>query len=221
MDCIYKEYCGLFGSDSCSTSCIRYKEIKYLLEHSLIPKSRQVIQKMSIPNTDREEYATLDKISRNMNTFVERGMNLVIWSENVGNGKTSWAIKLILAYFDKIWAGNGLKPRAMFINIPEYLNRVKASMNFNDDGLEEIQSNIKDIDLLVLDDIGATRMSEYDLSLLNSIIDSRYLNSKSTIYTTNLSQEQLKPIIGIRLCDRMFKCSKVVHFNSHSMRSML
>ena len=145
MDCIYKEYCGLFGSDSCSTSCIRYKEIKYLLEHSLIPKSRQVIQKMSTPNTDREEYATLDKISRNMNTFVERGMNLVIWSENVGNGKTSWAIKLILAYFDKIWAGNGLKPTAMFINIPEYLNRVKASMNFNDDGLEEIQSNIKDI----------------------------------------------------------------------------
>ena len=75
----------------------------------------------------------------------------------------------MLSYFDKIWAGNGFRTRGYFVYVPDLLNRAKANISKPDEEYQEIMENIKDVDLLILDDIGTTSMSECDTVMPYSI----------------------------------------------------
>ena len=90
---------------------------------------------------------------RNIEKYVDNGDSFVLYSNGTGNGKTSWAIKIMLSYFDKIWAGNGFRTRGYFVYVPDLLNRAKANISNPDEEYQEIMENIKDVDLLILDDI--------------------------------------------------------------------
>ena len=61
-------------------------------------------------------------------------------------------------------------------------------------------------------------MSEFDNSIINSLIDQRLLNEKSIITTTNLDAVGLKISVGQRITDRLWKSSQIVRFNSPSFR---
>src|SRR5574344_1121260 len=41
---------------------------------------------------------------------------LMVYSTNCGNGKTSWSLRLVQAYFNKIWPKASLTCKALFIN---------------------------------------------------------------------------------------------------------
>lgn len=217
MNCNYKKYCPIAGTSECNESCIRYKEMKFLLENSQIPEKRQSFMTLESV-VDSRPYSILKKLGKNIAHHVNGGTNVVLYSEKTGNGKTSWAIHLMLCYFHQIWAGNGFKPRGYFLYVPDFINRVKQNIDKKDPELQEIMENIKDVDLLVLDDIGATKFSDYDLSILSSIIDQRVLRCKSTIYTTNKDKNGLSTAIGERMTDRIWNTAMVFHFSGESNR---
>ena len=116
-DCWYNKVCSY---DSC-INCIRYAEMKYLMENSGIPKARQMPISLEA-GRDYDAFVSLALIKDNILQFVERGDNLYICSEETGNGKTSWAIKILLKYFDRVWAGNGFKVRGYFQHVPMLFN---------------------------------------------------------------------------------------------------
>lgn len=221
VKCLYKDFCPLVDTNECGSSCIRYKEINYLLEKSMIPEKRQYIQNFIVPEEDSAVYSRLTKVMRNIEKYVDNGDSFVLYSNGTGNGKTSWAIKIMLSYFDKIWAGNGFRPRGYFVYVPDLLNRAKANISCPDEEFQELMKNIKDVDLLVLDDIGTTAMSEFDISLLSSIIDQRCLKCKSTIYTTNCDANKMEKLVGIRLVDRIWRNSITFNFKGKSKRGTL
>jgi DNA replication protein DnaC len=216
MNCFYNGNCKLEGTDECDESCLRRAEINFLLFSSLIPPAKQKRFTFDLSGSDSHSYDTLLKIGEDISNFVSQGKNLVIQSANTGNGKTTWAIQLMLAYFDKVWAGNGFMPRGYFIHVPTYLTKYK---NFNDSAeFQEIKDNISTIDLIILDDLGAYKTSEFDNSILNSLVDQRLLNEKSIITTTNLDADNLKAAVGQRIVDRLWNSSRIVRFNSSSFR---
>lgn len=53
--------------------------------------------------------------------------------------------------------------------------------------------------LLILDDLGAQRNTDWALEQLDSLIDHRYVCEKLTIFTTNLTSKQLPARIASRL----------------------
>ncbi|CAH0649884.1 DNA replication protein DnaC [Pseudomonas sp. Nvir] len=59
------------------------------------------------------------------------------------------------------------------------------------------------LDLLVIDEIGAQKGSEYELGLLHSIIDRRYQSVLPTVVISNLNADGLKSYIGDRALDRL------------------
>ena len=113
-NCWYDQVCsGSNVSDSvphCTKmqSCVKYMEMHYLIEESGIPQAKQRPMLLEPDDIDYDSFLHLSKIKDNIEEFVNHGLNLYIASKNTGNGKTSWAIKLMLRYFDRIWAGNGL-----------------------------------------------------------------------------------------------------------------
>lgn len=210
-NCWYKDVC----QNECLNTCIRYLEMKYLIEQSHIPKSKQypVILQAGV---DYNAFCDLANIKDDIVAFVKEGCNLYITSNCTGNGKTTWAIKLMLKYFDNIWAGNGLRVRGIFVHVPTLLNQLK---NFNQPLSEEYKQNLLECDLVVWDDIASTDMSAYDHSQLLSYVDQRIFNEKANIFTGNLSEfDTLAKAVGEKLASRIYRTGTVIEFKGKDRR---
>ena len=209
-DCWYKKVCNY---DSC-INCIRYSEMKYLIENSGLPKNRQKPQEL-VAGCDYKEFTRLNNLKNEILDFVETGDSLYICSKATGNGKTSWAIKMLLKYFDCIWAGNGFRVRGYFIHVPSLLTTLKDFSHPHND----IKHILDTVDLVVWDDIAATKLSEYDISQLLTLIDTRIVNGQSNIYTGNLvTMDTLENCVGTRLASRIWNTSLVVEFKGKDRR---
>ena len=181
--------------------------MKYLMDNSGIPKNRQHPQSL-VAGVDYNAFVQLSDIKDNILEFVETGQNLYLCSENTGNGKTSWSIKLMLKYFDQMWAGNGFKERGLFIHVPTFLSKLK---NFNDPLLTSYKESVSNVDLICWDDIASTKLSEYDISQLLIFIDQRIVDGKANIFTGNIVTEQnLEKVLGSRLASRIWNTSEVI-----------
>lgn len=189
------------------------------MDNSNIPKAKQMPQSLTAPSCDRDAYKRLAEIKGDINEFVECGCNLYIASAVTGNGKTSWAIKLLLKYFDNIWPGNGFRTRALFIHVPTFLIQLK-NFNSKSDELERVKNELPNVDLVVWDDIASTDVSAYDYSQLLMYIDNRLLNERSNIFTGNYSDRTaLEKRVGMKLASRIWSdTTEVVVFKGGDMR---
>lgn len=189
--------------------------MKYLMDNSGIPKNRQ-IPKTLTADIDLEPYSKLADIKADIVNFVKDGENLFICSKYTGNGKTSWALKLLLKYFDEIWAGNGFRVRGMFVNVPTLLLQLK---NFSHPLSEEYKHNLMEADLIVWDEIASTSISTYDYGNLLMFLDYRFSAGKSNIFTSNATtQEDIEKSVGAKLTSRIWNCSEVVEFRGKDRR---
>lgn len=90
-----------------------------------------------------------------------------------------------------------------------------------DGGADELCSRMSAIDLLILDDLGAERSTDYALEKVYNVVDSRYRAGLPVIYTTNLTLEELKHPADIRLAriyDRVLERCFPVEFRGNSRR---
>ena len=174
------------------------------METSNLPKSKQKPIMLNAPQCDLQAYRRLNEIKSNIEDFVQSGANLYITSKHFGNGKTSWAIKLLLKYFDEVWAGNGFNVRGIFISVPMFLLKCK-DFKTTDQEFEKLKRQLLEVDLVVWDDIASTNLSGYDYSQLLMYIDGRLLNEKSNIYTGNCeTKEMLNERLGNKVASRIW-----------------
>lgn len=193
--------------DNSCDACIRYVEMKFLMDNSGLPKAKQKPIRLSPSNEDYEAFCDLQDIKDNIVEFVNSGKNLYIGG-TVGNGKTSWAIKLLLKYFDEIWAGNGFRVRGLFVHVPTLLAKLK---NFDDPLSREYRINLSKADLIVWDEIGDTGMSNYDYTQLIMILNDRMLCERSNIFTSNLyTKADTIKHLGDRLSSRVWNTSEII-----------
>ena len=193
FDCWYKKVCNNYHLD-CEKTCIRFDEMIFLVKNSGIPESRWFPAPLDAGDDhDYKQFMKLAKIKKDIVKFVNAGSNLYITSERTGNGKTTWAIKLLLKYFNDIWPGNGFRVRGMFIHIPTLLLQLK---NFNNPLSEEYKQNILDCDLIIWDEIGCSGISNYDYSNLLMFLENRILSGKANIFTSNCNtKEKLDEVV--------------------------
>lgn len=189
--------------------------MKYLMDNSGIPKNKQYPTEL-IADIDLVQYRKLADIKSNIVNFVEQGNNLFICSKYTGNGKTSWAIKLMLRYFNDIWAGNGFRVRGLFVNVPTLLLQLK---NFSNPISEEYKKNLMEADLVVWDEVASTSISNYDYGNLLMFLDYRVFSNKSNIFTSNaVTKDELEKSIGTKLTSRIWNCSEIVEFRGKDRR---
>ena len=213
QDCWYKSVCNL----DCPSVCLRYIEMKFLMESSGIPKSRQLpLDLISLNEKDKKAFKQLDEIKNNIKEFVDAGKNLYICSSSTGTAKTSWAFKLMLKYFDTIWPGNGMKVRGLFIHVPTFLQQLK---DFDSPLPKSYIDDIKECDLVIWDDIAASDLTKYEYNQLLLYIDTRVTNNKSNIYTSNIcTKNTLNKTVGARLASRIFSLAEVITFSASDIR---
>ena len=208
-NCWYNKVCN----NTCSPNCVRFLEMSYLMEVSRLPKAKQKPIQLRPEDVDYEAFTELADIKDNIVDFVNNGKCLYIASEYNGNGKTSWAIKLLLRYFDQIWDGNCFRCRGVFIHVPTLLLRLKDFDNKKDDAdLNDLKRDLLNADIVVWDEIGSDYLSNYDLTQLLTFLDQRDLEEKTNIFTGNLLDVELRKKVGAKLHSRIWNGSIKIIF---------
>jgi len=218
-NCWLRDECKQLHCNDANGCMIKYK-LDYLFDEAGIPVNKRSKQSLfaDADGTDKVEFQKLATIQNNIVDFVNKGNNVYIYSVQAGNGKTSWAIRLLQAYFKKIWLTSKLECRALFINVPSFLLALKANINEPNEYYKHINENVLNCDLVIWDDIGNKVGTEFEISHLLSIIDTRMNMGKSNIYTSNILPEQLGSLLDIRLGSRIANASDCIQFKGGDKR---
>lgn len=217
-ECWYLGVCPK-SPNGCSNTCLRYSEMLSLVQQSNIPPSKWIPLKLR-PGKDRLAFIRLQEIKDDIENWTKKGGNLYIYSDTFGNGKTSWAIKLMLAYFNKIWAGNGFRRRGIFVSVPEFIDRNREIINNRDEEFVKIREDLLKCDLVIWDDISSIKLTDFNHAILFNYIDARMLANKANIFTGNVDYEGMMKNLGGRLASRIWNESEIVQFVDQDKRGV-
>jgi DNA replication protein DnaC len=164
--------------------------------------------------TDLEEFKQLKNIENHIVSFVTNGANLFIHSSNSGNGKSSWAIRLMQAYVDKTWNSYDFQECAvLFVSVQRLLDSLKLNIRGFDSYAPDILAKVGKADLVVWDDLAAKEGSSYDIDKLFSLIEGRLSENKANIFTSNLDAEAMRQALGPRIASRV--CNGSINIELH------
>lgn len=105
------------------------------------------------------------------------------------------------------------------LNTSYFLSGLRAHTGIEDRyAYDGIMYSMKHADVLILDDLGAEKPTEWTQAVLFEIIDYRYNSNLPIIITTNCLPEELKEKIGERSVDRLREMCKLVTINHSSFR---
>lgn len=134
-------------------------------------------------NDDGSNPKQMDKAMRyclKWDEMYRDNIGLLLWG-NVGTGKTFFAACI----------ANYLIEHGVPVLMTNFIRLTNALTGFDEDKNAYIRS-LNNYKLLIIDDLGAERQSDYMLEQVYNIVDSRYKNQQPLIITTNLSLSEIK-----------------------------
>ena len=163
-------------------------------------------------NDDRRTPKLSDAMMRYADNFAEfrkDNKGLLLYG-SVGTGKTYYAACIANRLLD-----NGY--RVLMTNFARLTNQIQGMF----EGKQEYIDSLNRYSLLIIDDLGAERKSEFMQEMVFNIIDSRYRSGLPFIITTNLTGDELKKPQEIgysRIYDRILERCFPIEISGPSRR---
>lgn len=154
-------------------------------------------------------YTIVKNYVENFDTFYKSNRGLLFWG-TVGTGK-SYAAACI---------ANELLNRRIPVVMTSFV-KVLQVIQDNTEKETEFVSRLCAARLLIIDDLGTERNTDYALEKVYNVIDSRYRTGKPLILTTNLNLQDMQMTQDIRyqrIYDRIFEMCHPVMVNGISWR---
>lgn len=109
----------------------------------------------------------------------------------------------------------------VFVVVPELLARIRTSYRTGDGKAEAVIDMAKRAKLLILDDLGAEKASEWVKEQLYMLVNYRYEHMLPTVVTTNCSGAELEQELGRRTLSRLVEMTKPVNIHASDYRMKL
>lgn len=208
--------------------CQNDRRIAFALQHAKIPPR---YEHCTLDNFDAA-YPGADRSLSSAQVLVRgfaanypiesRGLLL---SGQIGTGKTHLAVGGLKALVENRGA------KGLFCDYREFLRTIQNSYNpqVSTTALE-ILKPVMDAEVLVLDDLGAIRPTEWVWDTVSLVLNSRYNNKRTTIITTNYPvlppgeagacTESIGDRIGERMVSRLVEMCKVVEMQGQDFRRL-
>lgn len=106
--------------------------------------------------------------------------------------------------------------QCLFLSLPKLLTKIKDTYNNNGVTENDLLEFVKSVDLLVLDDLGAEHSTEWATAKLFEILDDRA--GKATVYTTNLSSQEMIGRFNERNFSRLMENNYIVKMEGQDYR---
>lgn len=137
------------------------------------------------PSSNKSIYAACKRYVENKVYDSEK--NGLIICGSCGTGKTHLAAAIANSLADE-----GVS--VLFDTFGGHLEKLKEE--FNSNGEPKYLNFMKNVDMLILDDVGKEKQTEWSESVMFGIINSRYESMKPVIITSNFSQSELEDYFG-------------------------
>lgn len=129
------------------------------------------------------------------NDWYRGGKGNIIMTGKAGRGKSHLAYSIIRGLSDET------RKLGLLVNITDLLSEIKRDFSQEAFWLDKL----KNVDYLVLDDLGAEKVSDWSTSIIYSLLNKR----TNTIITTNLTPVEIRKNYGERIASRIRKgCDK-------------
>lgn len=216
----------LFGQNNivyCLCKCEKEKRDKELAEYLRDEELRHIeqlkisgIQDRNIYNftfENAEENSYINKARKyceNWEEIYKNNNGLLLWGD-VGTGKTFMAGCIANELIKN-------KVPVMMTSLVKIINNLQGFVIADKN---EYLNSLNRFNLLILDDLGAERQSDFALEQVFNVIDSRYKSGKPVIITTNLNLHELKNPSDIkykRIYDRILEMCVPLQFKGESKR---
>lgn len=206
----------LTGSRPCE--CISERRLQGLLNRAEIPECYSDSDLLNFEAADTGLRRILQQAHLYATGFTMASQGLMI-TGSPGTGKTHLAVGIV-----KVLIARGFECR--FVYCQNLLEKMKASYTpDNPDGDAELYWRILEQPVLLLDDIGASRITEWTQDTMCQILTHRCNAKLPTIMTTNIQDERklpsgsaplglkqptLREVIGDRARSRLFEMCQFV-----------
>lgn len=237
---LHSDYSMNFGADKCQTSsevdasqgipachtdCAVYAQCKRAFELAGLPNTFWYPPKgIKISSEDVNAMATTQHVRRNISSFVSNGQNLWMYSDTSGNGKTYRAVTLASTYIlNNVLSGNYFDNMVRYVYIPKYVSDFEILDRSNYESLERQRflaelDNLYSADLVIWDELGYGSDSRIETSIIRAIINDRINNSRSNVFISGKSLQEVRALIGKGVYERINNCSLVVNFRGPDLR---
>lgn len=143
----------------------------------------------------------------------------LLFSGPVGVGKTHLAVSIIKGLSERGFS-------SLFYEFGSLLKEIQDSYNPNTKTSEfSILGPVLTSDILVLDELGASKPTDWVRDTMYHIINTRYNDKKFTIFTTNYPDERaangketLEDRIGVRARSRIYEMCQTVNIEGEDFR---
>ena len=138
---------------------------------------------------------TLEVAFNTAKNYAETLQGWLLLMGSYGCGKTHLAAAV----------ANGVIARGiatLFLTVPDLLDWLRFTFQSSEETYEERFTEIRDIDFLILDDLGTQNTTPWAKEKLYQIINYRYIKRLPTLITTNVSMMEIDERISSRLQDR-------------------
>ncbi|MBD0373069.1 MAG: ATP-binding protein [Pyrinomonadaceae bacterium] len=147
---------------------------------------------------------------------VDRGL---VFMGPVGVGKTHLSVAILRTLIEK-----GVQ--CLFYEFGSLLKEIQNSYNPISQTSElKVLEPVFNAEVLVLDELGASKPTDWVRDTMMQIINTRYNDKKMTIFTTNYldgrrseRDETLEDRIGVRLRSRLYEMCKTIHIEGEDYR---
>lgn len=163
-----------------------------------------------IRNGNERHLKVAKKYCIEFSKMYERNQGLLFWG-TVGTGKSYTAACI----------ANYLLEANTSVIMTSFVRILQDMQGFDREREESFTNKLNSVKLLIIDDLGAERSTDYALEKVYGIIDNRYRAKKPLILTTNLTLQQMQEATDIRyarIYDRIFEMCYPMEFSGVSWR---
>ena len=214
-------YSGICDKSRCGENfCIRHYKMESLCYLALMEGKLKYSIPLKPDEVDLQSFRRLKEIKDHMEDFVKEGKNLLIFSKNTGVGKTEFAKKMLLSWFDKIWSTTDFECRGLFISLPKLMSSMKENISKENEYFQYVNSVVENADIVVWDELNYKELTTFEHDFLLNVIGGRIAVGKSNIFTSNYALEQIEQKLGSRLSSRIIGGSICVELKGTDKRGV-